>query len=261
MEGAAGGQASAARARRQTARRFRETTGDEFRERVCAARWVGLPEPAPGTAAAHHAARAATWADRKSNCQSAPRAPAPSSAGGAVRSATTTCSGSWARCCSAASPGAARRRRSRSTSRSASRSKTSPPPLPAQARGGDRRGDARPVGRDSRCARLTRPPVPASTRPPMRTLEAPTLGDTPGAREHIRGTAVRTPLLRLHAPEAKLDAIARLGGEVVRLPFERWWRAAHQSAIAEGAGASAGTGPSPASSRASTSTRRSSPPS
>jgi threonine dehydratase len=28
-----------------------------------------------------------------------------------------------------------------------------------------------------------------------------------------------------HAPETKLAAIARLGGEVVKVPFERWWQA------------------------------------
>jgi threonine dehydratase len=28
-----------------------------------------------------------------------------------------------------------------------------------------------------------------------------------------------------HAPRTKLDAIARLGGEVVKLPYERWWQA------------------------------------
>lgn len=28
-----------------------------------------------------------------------------------------------------------------------------------------------------------------------------------------------------HAPQAKLDAIARLGGSVIRVPFERWWQA------------------------------------
>ena len=28
-----------------------------------------------------------------------------------------------------------------------------------------------------------------------------------------------------HAPQAKLDAIARLGGTVIRVPFERWWQA------------------------------------
>jgi threonine dehydratase len=28
-----------------------------------------------------------------------------------------------------------------------------------------------------------------------------------------------------HAPETKLAAIARLGGQVVKVPFERWWRA------------------------------------
>jgi threonine dehydratase len=27
-----------------------------------------------------------------------------------------------------------------------------------------------------------------------------------------------------HAPQTKLDAIARLGGEVVKVPFDRWWR-------------------------------------
>jgi threonine dehydratase len=28
-----------------------------------------------------------------------------------------------------------------------------------------------------------------------------------------------------HAPQAKLDAIARLGGQVVKLPYDDWWRA------------------------------------
>ncbi|MFN8224197.1 MAG: pyridoxal-phosphate dependent enzyme [Gaiellales bacterium] len=28
-----------------------------------------------------------------------------------------------------------------------------------------------------------------------------------------------------HAPAAKLDAIARLGGETIRVPFDRWWEA------------------------------------
>ncbi len=28
-----------------------------------------------------------------------------------------------------------------------------------------------------------------------------------------------------HAPQTKLDAIARLGGTVIRVPFERWWQA------------------------------------
>ena len=28
-----------------------------------------------------------------------------------------------------------------------------------------------------------------------------------------------------HAPQTKLDAIARLGGSVVKVPFERWWQA------------------------------------
>jgi threonine dehydratase len=28
-----------------------------------------------------------------------------------------------------------------------------------------------------------------------------------------------------HAPQAKLDAIERLGGSVIRVPFERWWQA------------------------------------
>ena len=131
-------------------------------------------------------------------------------------------------------------------------------------------------------------------------LEAPSLEDVEGARERIRGVAVRSPLLRLqvdetggaateeiwlklenlqpigsfklrgatnamrradpatlekgvvtasagnmaqgvawsarelgvpatvvvpdHAPRTKLDAIERLGGEVVKVPFERWWQ-------------------------------------
>jgi threonine dehydratase len=32
-----------------------------------------------------------------------------------------------------------------------------------------------------------------------------------------------------HAPQTKLDAIARLGGEVVKVPYERWWQAIVES--------------------------------
>jgi threonine dehydratase len=32
-----------------------------------------------------------------------------------------------------------------------------------------------------------------------------------------------------HAPEAKLEAIARLGGTVVKVPYERWWQAIEES--------------------------------
>ena len=32
-----------------------------------------------------------------------------------------------------------------------------------------------------------------------------------------------------HAPRTKLDAIARLGGEVVKVPYERWWQAIVES--------------------------------
>ena len=32
-----------------------------------------------------------------------------------------------------------------------------------------------------------------------------------------------------HAPQTKLDAIARLGGEVVKVPHERWWQALVES--------------------------------
>ena len=28
-----------------------------------------------------------------------------------------------------------------------------------------------------------------------------------------------------HAPQTKLDAIERLGGSVIKVPFERWWQA------------------------------------
>jgi threonine dehydratase len=129
----------------------------------------------------------------------------------------------------------------------------------------------------------------------IRRLEAPTLDQIRAARERIRGTAIRTPLLRLnaegpaeiwlkcenlqpigsfklrgagnalalaptdslasgvytasagnmaqglawcarrlgvsctvvvpdHAPAAKLEAIRRLGGEIVKVPFDDWWR-------------------------------------
>jgi threonine dehydratase len=33
-----------------------------------------------------------------------------------------------------------------------------------------------------------------------------------------------------HAPQTKLDAIARLGGETVRVPFDRWWQAMEDGA-------------------------------
>ena len=32
-----------------------------------------------------------------------------------------------------------------------------------------------------------------------------------------------------HAPQTKLDAIERLGGRVVKVPFERWWQAIEES--------------------------------
>lgn len=32
-----------------------------------------------------------------------------------------------------------------------------------------------------------------------------------------------------HAPQTKLDAIARLGGEVVKVPFDEWWQAIEES--------------------------------
>ncbi len=38
-----------------------------------------------------------------------------------------------------------------------------------------------------------------------------------------------------HAPRAKTDAVERLGGRVVRLPFHRWWRVIEESRL-EGAG-------------------------
>jgi threonine dehydratase len=39
-----------------------------------------------------------------------------------------------------------------------------------------------------------------------------------------------------HAPETKLAAIVRLGGEVVKVPYERWWQAITESAFTEAAG-------------------------
>ena len=33
-----------------------------------------------------------------------------------------------------------------------------------------------------------------------------------------------------HAPQTKLDAIERLGGSVIKVPFERWWRALEEGA-------------------------------
>jgi threonine dehydratase len=39
-----------------------------------------------------------------------------------------------------------------------------------------------------------------------------------------------------HAPQTKLDAIARLGGEVVKVPYERWWQAIVESRYDEAEG-------------------------
>ena len=32
-----------------------------------------------------------------------------------------------------------------------------------------------------------------------------------------------------HAPQTKLDAIERLGGAVIKVPFERWWQAMEEA--------------------------------
>jgi len=40
-----------------------------------------------------------------------------------------------------------------------------------------------------------------------------------------------------HAPETKLAAIERLGGEVVKVSYERWWQAISESAFPEAEGA------------------------
>jgi threonine dehydratase len=40
-----------------------------------------------------------------------------------------------------------------------------------------------------------------------------------------------------HAPETKLAAIERLGGQVVKVPYERWWQAITESAFPEAEGA------------------------
>ena len=42
-----------------------------------------------------------------------------------------------------------------------------------------------------------------------------------GARARRAGTVVVPD----HAPQTKLDAIERLGGTVIKVPFERWWQA------------------------------------
>jgi threonine dehydratase len=39
-----------------------------------------------------------------------------------------------------------------------------------------------------------------------------------------------------HAPEAKLTAIDRLGGRVVKVPYERWWQAMEESCFDEAEG-------------------------
>jgi len=39
-----------------------------------------------------------------------------------------------------------------------------------------------------------------------------------------------------HAPQTKLDAIARLGGTVIKVPFDRWWQAMEEGAYPGAAG-------------------------
>ena len=39
-----------------------------------------------------------------------------------------------------------------------------------------------------------------------------------------------------HAPQTKLDAIERLGGRIVKVPFERWWQAIAESRFDEAEG-------------------------
>ena len=39
-----------------------------------------------------------------------------------------------------------------------------------------------------------------------------------------------------HAPQAKLDAIERLGGSVIKIPFERWWQAMEEGSFPGTAG-------------------------
>ena len=34
-----------------------------------------------------------------------------------------------------------------------------------------------------------------------------------------------------HAPQTKLDAIERLGGRVIKVPFERWWQTIRRVAV------------------------------
>jgi threonine dehydratase len=44
--------------------------------------------------------------------------------------------------------------------------------------------------------------------------------------EGVRATIVAPE----HAPQTKLDAIARLGGTVIKVPYERWWQAMEEGA-------------------------------
>jgi threonine dehydratase len=46
-----------------------------------------------------------------------------------------------------------------------------------------------------------------------------------GVAWHARRMSIPcTVIVPDHAPDTKLDAIARLGGEVVKVPFDRWWQ-------------------------------------
>jgi threonine dehydratase len=53
------------------------------------------------------------------------------------------------------------------------------------------------------------------------------------ARERLVPATIVVPD---HAPQTKLDAIERLGGRIVKVPFERWWRAIAESRFDEAQG-------------------------
>jgi threonine dehydratase len=76
---------------------------------------------------------------------------------------------------------------------------------------------------------------PAELQTGVVTASAGNMGQ--GVAWAARELGVRcTVVVPDHAPEAKLGAIERLGGQVLKVPYERWWQAIAESAFPEAPG-------------------------
>jgi threonine dehydratase len=76
---------------------------------------------------------------------------------------------------------------------------------------------------------------PAELEAGVVTASAGNMGQ--GVAWAARELGVRcTVVVPEHAPETKLGAIERLGGDVVKVPYERWWQAIAESAFPEAPG-------------------------